>query len=396
VAPPPSRSPSLTLSCKRVEDFPPHQAPAPAALFKGDEPRQPERLPSARHLDLAIETGNLAFTVTFALDCSAPLSPGADRTSCQEDRRPALPASGPVGLAALLASHGKMLLADFCNRLTNRALVDRSTPEPGGFHHPSVRARAARRLRRATLRRSGPPVEVCLTAHPELRPSRPPLHPKKEQARSHGLSDRGVFNRASGRRPTSDAPFRPPAAPWHSPAAAGALGSLLPRARQSARVSRPEASSLDRCPSRPAFAVPFRARHRSRGFATDEPASGAPSLPVALARGARPRAFRLSPEGIHGRAPPVDFCNRYDPRPQPRTRSNPAHRVRSRLRAQLVTSSRLSAQARSGGWPPVPQAGEANRDSTGQGRKTNLPRFPSRSLATRALPRPIWLGHLVS
>lgn len=213
MAPPPARSPSLALSCERVEDFPPHQALAHAALFKGDEPRQPERLPSARHLDLAIETGNLAFTVTFALDCSAPLSPGADRTSCQEDRRPALPASGSVGLAALLASHGKMLLADFCNRLTNRALVDRSTPEPDGFHHPSVRARAARRLRRATLRRSGPPVEACLTAHPELRPSRPPLHPKKEQARSHGLHDRGVFNRASCRRPTSDAPFRPPAAP---------------------------------------------------------------------------------------------------------------------------------------------------------------------------------------
>jgi hypothetical protein len=157
-------------------------------------------------------------------------------------------------------------------------------------------------------------------------------------------------------RPAGDRPLTLPFAlrprPWHSPAAAGALGSLPPSARQSARVSRPEASFLDRCPSRPAFAVPFRARHRSRGFATDEPASGAPSLPVALARGARPGAFRLSPEGIHGRAPPVDFCNRDDPRPQPRTRSNPAHRARSRLRAQLVTSSRLSARARSGGWPP--------------------------------------------
>jgi hypothetical protein len=46
--------------------IPPHQTFEPTTLFKGGEPRRPGRLPSARLLDLAIENGNHAFTLTFA------------------------------------------------------------------------------------------------------------------------------------------------------------------------------------------------------------------------------------------------------------------------------------------------------------------------------------------
>jgi len=180
-----------------------------------------------------------------------------------------------------------MLLADFCNRPTNRALVDRSTPEPGGFHHPSVRARAASRLRRATLRRSGPPVVVCLTAHQELRPRRPLLHPEKEQARSHGLPDGGVFNRASCRRPTSDAPFRPPAAPL-----AFASGRRSTRTASTVRSSKRAGFT-----TRSVFPrqMPVRARFRS---SLSEPATVLAALPPTSRLPALIRSPSLSREGL--------------------------------------------------------------------------------------------------
>jgi len=70
------------------------------------------------------------------------------------------------------------------------------------------------------------------------------------------------------------------------------------------------------------------------------PRSRLPTLlrPLPLSRSrARPTA---APEAIHlmiaeGRAPLVDFCNRYDPRAQLRNRPNPAHHARGRPRTQL-------------------------------------------------------------
>jgi len=99
-----------------------------------------------------------------------------------------------------------------------------------------------------------------LTAHQELRSSRPPA--------LQNLEVPSPFSRAA--RPRR---FRPRAEPatdlWRSlspsvrgrrsPFASGALGPVPSRARQSSRLSRPEAPSLDRCPEEPATV--------SRGFA---------------------------------------------------------------------------------------------------------------------------------
>jgi hypothetical protein len=53
-------------------------------------------------------------------------------------------------------------------------------------------------------------------------------------------------------------------------------GPLPPRFRQETRLSRPRAPSINRCPLGPACAGHNGTRHRSRGFASCEPASGDP------------------------------------------------------------------------------------------------------------------------
>jgi hypothetical protein len=96
-------------------------------------------------------------------------------------------------------------------------------------------------------------------------------------------------------------------------------------------------------------------RHRSRGassfdespppisrFCHRNPASDAPSPLQMLSHGtARPLGFnrKLFACGrLKGRAPPVDFCNRKDPRARPATdRPNPAHRPGGRPPAQLFS-----------------------------------------------------------
>jgi hypothetical protein len=98
-----------------------------------------------------------------------------------------------------------------------------------------------------------------------------------------------------------------------------------------------------------------------------------------------------------GRAPLVDFCNRYDPRAQLRNRPNPAHHARGRPRAQLSSFH-------------VPRV--VKRSAGGRASRHSQPRFhgpeacegcsptrgfpPPRSLAVEASPQPDRPGHLLS
>jgi hypothetical protein len=81
-------------------------------------------------------------------------------------------------------------------------------------------------------------------------------------------------------------------------------------------------------------------RHPSRGFATTIPASDRFFAPCrSRVRGLDPKLHQgLFTLAAKGRAPLVDFCNRYDPRAQLRNRPNPAHHARGRPRTQLSSS----------------------------------------------------------
>lgn len=97
-------------------------------------------------------------------------------------------------------------------------------------------------------------------------------------------------------------------------------GSLSPRSRQRARLPRPGAPSIDRCPPRGALArFPGGARHRARGFAT---ASRLPGFleppPICTGSNSTRLTPELSPRDAACRIPPVDFCNRHGFRAQPR------------------------------------------------------------------------------
>jgi hypothetical protein len=100
-------------------------------------------------------------------------------------------------------------------------------------------------------------------------------------------------------------------------------GPLPPPSRQGDRLFRPEVPSIDKSPrNRLRGAVWCGSCHRSRRLATDDPASDALSPLAALSRGgARPASGSTcsSLVGEMGRAPPVDFCHRYEPQARPRT-----------------------------------------------------------------------------
>jgi len=102
--------------------------------------------------------------------------------------------------------------------------------------------------------------------------------------------------------------------------------------------------------------------HRRSGFRRSF------TLPALSRGGARPIVGPAdsSSTGARGHAPLVDFCNRYDPRPQPRTaelrRTSPAvARWRSHSHGVGLSTATLSC-----GWRRLLR-GAASRDFTGQG-----------------------------
>lgn len=144
----------------------------------------------------------------------------------------------------------------------------------------------------------------------------------------------------------SDAPCRAPRVPGN-PGLFSRNQDRFHRHRvQRRRFSRPKAPSIDKCSLRSfACAKPLGlvgARHRCPRFCHRDPASDAFSLPQMLSHGeARPFDVSAgsSPAGAMGRAPPVDFCNRIDPRA--RTRARIARTPRTvQVVAHLRSSSR--------------------------------------------------------
>jgi hypothetical protein len=131
-------------------------------------------------------------------------------------------------------------------------------------------------------------------------------------------------------------------------------------------------------------------RHRSRGFATDDPASDALS-PLERSRAEELDLLSWSGDssspGVRGHAPLVDFCNRYDPRAQP---GSPKPRMTSPTVARRCSHSRdydLSIAALSCGWLRSFR-NAASRDVTGQGphqgQLASVRHLPPRSLAVKS------------
>jgi hypothetical protein len=118
------------------------------------------------------------------------------------------------------------------------------------------------------------------------------------------------------------------------------------RARTASAAPSSNESSFpgsERLPSTDAHGIRFsqtpKTRHRSLDFAIETRLPTRFRLTMLSHAKARPLEFSASSSlaGAKGRAPPVDFCNRYDPQARPSDRLNPAHRTGSRLPVQLLS-----------------------------------------------------------
>ena len=212
-------------------------------------------------------------------------------------RRTALLHLVSVCLAACLNEVQKMLLTDLCNRLTTRAPTNRSIAGHAAF---AAIATGSFPDRDRVLpgdagppRRDPAPASDALDGAHQLRPIRsrplPFLCSEGTFGGQHRLFAmppcRGVLDHEQSWRTVSDAPCRAPQLPeTRSPS------------RNQNRFHRtlvkehdfpgPERLPSTSCSLGAAFAVSgwMRARHRSRGFATDDPASDALS-PLRRSRG---------------------------------------------------------------------------------------------------------------
>lgn len=274
-----------------------------------------------------------------------------------------------------------MLLTDFCNRLTirapaNRSITERATcvaltpqalPLAGpGAETPNAdeRSSCVAPDHLATIR---PRSASRLTARDQLQPvaalcfASSPLEERSVGAPFHGCPPhRSVVFSDAAARPTSDVPCHPRRSRFPE-----IIDGIAPveldqrdcsrrattktRTASIVRASRrttwfgprrlPSTGAPWRALSRPPFPIWWRARHRTRRFATDGPASGAIS-PRERSRAPRldrpPLSTRSSRMGGSGLAPPVDFCNRCDPRARPRRPNSAAPHRRSPAGAAVL------------------------------------------------------------
>jgi len=137
-----------------------------------------------------------------------------------------------------------------------------------------------------------PRLGTRLTARCQLQPPRSRLH-RAFRLMDTGHPPRGGATPAWRCRPRAglcDRPLTFPVAPPSArcdPSAREEPESLPPSPRQWGRLSRPRTSFLDKCSREDPLSRTFwlvGARHRSRGFATDDPASDARSPHPALSR----------------------------------------------------------------------------------------------------------------
>lgn len=186
----------------------------------------------------------------------------------------------------------KMLLTDFCNRLTTRA--------PALCSASGCRAFASTNPLRASLRLvclsnsreggtglpcgkpapNGYAIDAAHRASTSTSHSPLPFLGKCRAPLRAMLPLPGVIGPGQGWRRAS---LTPSVAPHHRPETrtpARSQNRLLPSVRQHGRLSRLRASSIDRCSRAPLSRSDFlETRHRSRGFATYGSASDIFSLP---------------------------------------------------------------------------------------------------------------------
>jgi hypothetical protein len=193
--------------------------------------------------------------------CFRTLSPGAMKLPSSRNELPRLATPRSLRQASRrVAPDGeKMLLTDFCNRLTTRAPVDRLIPERAAFTVLTDNARhCGPRVDLSTfacsasnhLAATRPQVDVRLTARIELRPrrSQPGLisEPLPNPAFRAGLPlPRRFRPRARLATSTSDAPCHA-SRPLGYPSAFEEPEPLPPHSRQRLRLSRLRAPSIDR------------------------------------------------------------------------------------------------------------------------------------------------------
>lgn len=109
-----------------------------------------------------------------------------------------------------------------------------------------------------------------------------------------------------------------------------------------------------------------------------------------------PASTCFSPMDLPSRASPGDFCNRDEPRAQPRDLPNPAHLTGGRPRARLTRVELFRALLVSS-WVTLPLSrGSAEVPPARGGARFASPQIPRRSLTAGLLPRPTSLGHLLS
>jgi hypothetical protein len=262
-----------------------------------------------------------------------------------------------------------MLLADFCNRLTTREPVDRVIPERGAFASPTAattRAGARRQLRRQpAFRRPSPRWSALDGAVPSFGPFD---HSPRRLYISVELESKATARKRChlaaafsavcdvGERPlTLSVAPRARLGPW-TRLRSKHRGSLPPLPRQRGRLVRPRTPSIDRCSQRVALSRDdlVGARHRCLGFAAEDPASGALSLP----RSSRPELLDPTsvPKALHPRSRRAErrlstSATNCDPRAHPTDRPNPAHRARGRPRAQLFFEPPPFDGRTDRGWP---------------------------------------------
>jgi len=163
-----------------------------------------------------------------------------------------------------------------------------------------------------------------------------------------------VDPRGAGERPLT--PTSPPSMSSTEAEPRRRPGPLSPRSRQGARFPRSRVPSIDMCSPNPAFAgglFGLGARHRSRRFATDDPASDALSLPAALSRGEARPIVVIHVLFARGREGPRAACRLLQSlrsastttavrTPQYRTRSRPLVQLRSRRSPFGVAELRMA------------------------------------------------------
>lgn len=229
-----------------TESFPPWPGPElPPRRLEHDGLIDPGRLPSTRSSTLRSRDASLRSRLGLRTSASHPFARRGVIPPCRgKNLRDVLPRAFSVCLSAPLDGVRKMLLADFCNRLTTRAPVDRLIPERGACASPTAatrRAETRERLRRQPVfRRPGPRWSALDGAVPSFGifdHSR--SLPVAERWGVERRADtqwwlpprRGVVDRVPGWRSTSDTLCR-------TPRASGSCRPDSPRGTED-RFSRP-------------------------------------------------------------------------------------------------------------------------------------------------------------